>query len=184
MSNESNDKYSWSVWYRFDDEEILASLPNESGVYEVRTDFEISRLRGSSPLVTIGRAKGLKERRDKQKVGDTIRYLNRAEKWLLRANHALEFRYCICGSFKEAKYMEAILQLEYESQHWELPPGNDRLELAPVKNRIKESLGISIEQMVGDLLHRKLEVPHIADELHVSSAIINNFIVYFGNKNP
>ena len=111
MAIESREKYGWSHWYRFDDEKILATLPNEPGVYEVRTDFEIGRLRGGSSLITIGRAKQLKERRDKQKVGDTTRYLNRAEKWLRRAHHTLEFRCCICSSFEEAKYMEAIRQL-------------------------------------------------------------------------
>lgn len=182
MTNESNEKYRWSDWYRFNDEKILATLPNEPGVYEVRTDFEIGRLRGSSSLITIGRAKQLKERRDKQKVGDTTRYLNRAEKWLHRANHTLEFRYCVCSSFEETKYMEAIRQLEYESQHWELPPGNDRLELAPVKKRIKESLGISVEQMVGDLLQGKRDIESLAAETDVSPSIINNLLVYFGNK--
>lgn len=184
MTNESSDKYNWSDWHRFDDEKVLAALPNEPGVYEVRTDFEIGRLQGSSSLVTIGRAKKLKERREKQKVHDTVRYLNRAEKWILRANHALEFRYSICGSFEKAKYMEAIRQLEYESQHRELPPGNDRLELSPVKNRIKELFGISIEQFAGDLLQGKLEVSHVADKLNISPTIINNLIVYFGNNNP
>jgi hypothetical protein len=184
MTNESSHKYKWSDWHRFDDEKVLATLPNDSGVYEVRTDFEIGRLHGSSPLITIGRAKNLKDRRDKQKVGDTVRYLNRAEKWLFRANHALEFRYIICGSFEEAKYTEATRLLEYESQHWELPPGNDRLELSPIKNRIRELFGISIEQMVGDLCQGKLEVAHIVDKLSISTAIITNLMVYFGNDKP
>ncbi len=184
MTNESGQKYNWSDWHRFDDEKALTALPNEPGVYEVRTDFGIGRLQGNSSLVTIGRAKNLKDRRDKQKVGDTTRYLNRAEKWLLQANHVLEFRYRVCRSFEEAKYAESVGQLEYESQHWELPPGNDRLELAPVKNRIKELFGISIEQMVIDLLQGKLEISDIGDKLRTSTAIISTLVVYFGNNNP
>jgi hypothetical protein len=180
MANEFRNNYDWSDWYRFDDAKLLATLPDEPGVYEVRTDFEIGRLCGSSSLVTIGRAKNLKERRYKQKVGEATRYLNRAEKWLLRANHTLEFRYCTCRSFDEAKCMEAIRQLEYESQHWELPPGNDHLELAPVKRRIKELLSIGVEQMVLDLLRGKLDIMQVATKLHLSATIIDNLIVYFG----
>ncbi len=78
--------------------------------------------------------------------------------------------------------MEAIRQLEYESQHWELPPGNDRLELAPVKKRITESLGISVEQMVGDLLQGKRDIEDLATQTDVSPSIISNLLVYFGNK--
>lgn len=184
MTHKISEEYgSWSVWYRFDDHIILAKLPNKPGVYEVRTDFNINRLNGSSPIVTIGRAKDLKERRYKQKAGDTTRYLNRAEKWLLNSKHALEFRYFICNSFEEAKFVEVVRQLEYESQHWELPPGNDRLELAPLKSRINELLGISIEQMVEKLTHKKIEVSRITETLSISPVIINNLMVYFGDIN-
>jgi hypothetical protein len=180
MFSESINEHRWSDWRRFDDTRVLEALPDDPGVYEVRTDFEIGRLHGSSSLVTIGRAKNLRDRRDKQKVGDTTRYLNRAEKWLLKENHVLEFRYLTCDSFEDAKHTEAVRQLEYESQHWELPPGNDRLELSPIKKRIKDEFGVSTDLIVRDLLRGKLEVPQVAAKLNVSPAIINNLIVYFG----
>ena len=180
MTNGCDNKLDWSEWYRFNDEEKLATLPINPGIYEVRTDFKIGRLRGNSPIVTIGRAKNIQERRGKQKAGDIIRYLNRAEKWLFKANHELEFRYCICATFDDASYMEAIRQLEYESEHWELPPGNDRLELSPLRKRIDKLFGITAEQMVKDLLQKNRDIADVAAKLDISPAIINNLIVYWG----
>ena len=173
-------KYNWSQWYPFNDEKILKSLPNEPGIYEVRTDFEIDRLCGSSPLVTIGRAKNIAERLGKQKADDIIRYLNRPEKWLFKNKHKLEFRYCICGSFEEAKYLEGIRQLEYESRHWELPPGNDRLEIGPLKSRIEELFECTAEQMVDYVLEGKLAVTQVISELHISLPMLYALIIYWG----
>lgn len=184
MRGEPYGEYDWSKWYPFNDGKILASLPNKPGIYEVRTDFEIGRLCGSSSLVTIGRAKNIAERRGKQKAGDIIRYLNRPEKWLFKNKHELEFRYCICDSFEEAKYLEGIRQLEYESQHWELPPGNDRLEISPLKSRIEELFGCTAEQMVNDVLQGKLNVTQVTSKLHISQTILNTLIIYWGKTAP
>lgn len=178
------DEHNWSDWYPYSlSQDFFRNIPEAPGIYEVRTDYEFGRLKGSSPLLTIGSAaKSLKTRISRQRIGNTIRYLNRPEKWIRRAKHVLEFRYYECSNKDEAKYLEAIRQLEYENQHWELPPGNDRLDLSPVKKRIKALLGISMEQLVADLHQGKLEVSEVVEKTHISPAIINNFIVYWGNN--
>ena len=181
MTNDVNDKYNWSDWYGINDKKVLVDLPDEPGIYEVRTDFEIKRLQGSSSIVTIGRAKKLKERRT-QKVDDPIRYLNRAEKWILQANHVLEFHYFICRNFEEAKYQEVVRQLEYESQHWELPPGNDQLTMAPINNKVRDAFGISIEKLTEDLLQGRLEASQVAEKLQLPLEILNIFRVYWGKE--
>ncbi|MFC2039856.1 hypothetical protein ACFLTW_01600 [Chloroflexota bacterium] len=179
MTDEISSQYIWSDWYCYNDETMLVNLPDNSGIYEVRTDFEIGRLQGSSSIVTIGRAKNLKERRC-QKVADPIRYLNRAEKWLLQYSHVLEFHYCVCSNFEEAKYKEVIRQLEYEGQHWELPPGNDRLETTPLNKIILDIFGMSKEKLAEELFHGRLEAIQVAKCLQVPMDIINNFVVYWG----
>ena len=121
----------------------------------------------------------MKKRRE-QKAGNPKRYLNRAEKWLYKHNHILKFRYCVCRDFEDAKFLEAISLWEYENRHWELPPGNDRLEKPPIIERIKEYFN-SVEQLLQQL-DKGLSHSEVASKLRVSTAIIENLVVYFGEK--
>ena len=52
-----------------------------------------------------------------QRIGDSIRYQNRAEKWLTQAGHELQFRCSTTDIGKEARYLEAIRLMEYENEH-------------------------------------------------------------------
>lgn len=120
MAREPTKGYRWSAWYPFDTEVANISVPDKPGVYEVRADVEFGRLNGSSPLVTIGSAvASLRKRVYEQRIGDPIRYQNRAEKWLAQAGHILEFRYTTTDSGKEARFLEAhsreIWQINSES---------------------------------------------------------------------
>ncbi len=171
----------WSEWIIFNDEVTLSKLPKNPGIYEVRTDFEIGRLNGSSSTVTIGRAKNLQERRAKQKAGDLVRYLNRAEKWLYNSNHKLEFRYCMCDSFEDAKLLEALKLWEYESLHWELPPGNDRLEKPPILNKINRVYD-STDRLISDIEAGRISIEEASHKSDLPQIIITNLLTYWGNK--
>jgi len=158
----------------------LKALPTEPGVYEVKTDYVYRRLKGdtSSPIVIIGRAENIQKRRQ-QKADDPVKNLHRAEKWLLHGNHVLKFRYYICGSFEEAKLLEAVKLWEYENQYWELPPGNEKLEQPPIIKLIKNKYQ-SIEKLVDGLDKGIFSPAGVADTLGLPTAIIQNCIIYWG----
>lgn len=106
MANEALRPYSWSTWHHFNAELARTTVPDEPGVYELRTDYEIGRLKGSSPLVTIGSAaRSLRKRIYEQRLLNTAKLLNRAERWLIQASHTLEFRYATTGNEEKARYV-------------------------------------------------------------------------------
>ena len=122
----------WSDWYPLDLQSLTVAVPDSPGIYEVRTDFEFGRLRGSSQMVWIGSAKrSLKQRLLRQRVSDPDRYLSRTEKWLRQAGHTLEFRYATAADGTTARRLEAEELRDYEEEHWELPPGNADLPRMP-----------------------------------------------------
>ena len=171
----------WSSWYSLDARVETTNVPDKPGIYEVKTDIIFGRLKGESSVVTIGSSgTSLRKRLCEQRIRNSVRYLNRAEKWLVQAKHSLEFRYVTTANREEARYLEVLRLLEYENEHWELPPGNDRLELSPLKKQIEQVCGVSVEQMVQDLLQGKRLSDQAADMLNVSPAIIDNLVVYFG----
>jgi len=183
MANEALRSYSWSAWHRFDAEVARATVPDEPGVYEVRTDFEFGRLKGNSPLVTIGSAVlSLRKRLCEQRFRNALRYLNRAEKWLVQASHTLEFRYATTASGKEARYLEALRLMEYENEHWELPPGNEALPLSVIRKQIEQKHGRLTERTLRDLLEHDQSPDKVARTLGVPPPIINNLMVYWGIK--
>ncbi len=175
-----SETYKWSDWYDFNDKKKLNLVPNCPGIYEVKTDYEFGRLNGSSSIITIGRSRKLLERRRDQKSGNPIKFFNRAEKWLYHLNHSLKFRYCICNSDTEAKLLEAIKLWEYESYHWELPPGNDKLEQKPIVEQIN-NIYQSIDLFLNGLEQKKYSLKEAADTIGVSQDIVSNCIVYWGN---
>jgi hypothetical protein len=151
----SADGNSWSPWYDIDDETAKDALPTTPGVYQVRTDFEIGRLRGSSRIVSIGSgAPSLRQRLREQRFHRTARWrhLNRAEKWLLHGGHALEFRYLKNDDEEGVRYLEDKHLLEYEYKHWELPPGNERSPLSKIRNEIEQKrVGRLAQEFLRDL---------------------------------
>ena len=173
----------WSIWFRIDDEAAKKTVPIKPGVYEVRTNFDIGRLRGSSPLVTIGSAvTSLRKRLCDQRFGRPVRFLNRAEKWLDYEKYPLEFRYCTTTNGKEARYLEMLLLMEYENEHWELPPGNEDLPLKIIREEIKQKYGDKIEIILRDLLEKHKTADSVAVILGVPQYVISSLVVFYGIK--
>ena len=157
---------SWSPWYDIDNEKAKDALPTTPGIYEVRTDFEIGRLRVSSRIVSIGSgAPSLRQRLREQRFHKTARWgnLDRAEKWLLHGGHALEFRYLTTDDEKEARYLEDKHLLQYECEHWELPPGNERSPLSKIKKEFeKKRVGRLAQEFIRDLLKQDWSTDEVA----------------------
>ena len=104
-------------------------MPDVPGIYEIRTDYEFGRLRGTSRVVWVGtaasgRRPSLRERVVRQRIGNPDHYLSRTEKLLRQAGHNLEFRFAKASDGETAKQMESQRLMDYEEEHWELPPGN------------------------------------------------------------
>ena len=128
-------EFHWSEWYPLSlvlvarDEDV----PDEPGVYEIKTDYEFGRLRGKSHVVYVGSTvKSLKGRLVHQRIKDPKENLSRTEQLLREAGHALELRFAVASDGKIAKHMEAQRLMDYEKEHWELPPAN---ALLPRKTR-------------------------------------------------
>jgi len=103
-----------------------AVIPDSPGVYQVLTNTAFGRLTGSSRIVSIGSAKrSLRRRLAGERMKDPKRYLSRAEKWLLDAGHELWFRFALTEA-GAARAVETELFVEYETEHWELPPSNNK----------------------------------------------------------
>ena len=121
----------WSPEYplRLSSQDVI---PNSPGVYQVLTKTAFGRLKGSSRIVSIGSAKpSLRRRLAGERMKDPKRYLSRAEKWLLDAGHELWFRFAITEA-GAARTVETELFVEYEIEHWELPPSNNKNLPGPV----------------------------------------------------
>jgi len=186
IATSAEENRSWSFWYHIDDEQAKDALPHRPGVYEIQTDFEIGRLRGSSRVVTIGSAgPNLWQRLRQQRFHKTARcrYLNRAEKWLIHAGHSLEFRYLPTDTVEEARRLEAVRLIEYEYEHWELPPGNEDLPLSKITKGIeKKHGGRSAQELLRDLLKQRRSPDEVAHLLGTTKEIIHSLTVFWGIK--
>jgi len=167
----------WSDWFSIDDASLKQELPDGSGVYEIRTDFNIERVKGRSHIVTIGSAKdSLNKRVYQQRIENPARYLNRVEKWLKRQGHDLEVRYMCTNSGEKARYLEALLLFQYENKHWEIPPGNDKLEQSPIIATIDKKLGKrNLKNILSD---SNKTTKQISEELNVPEYVVENLMVY------
>lgn len=177
MANTTDLPIDWSNWYAIDDAKHV-NIPTEPGIYQIQTNFRIGRLRGESQIVSIGSAvPSLKTRLLDQRFGNRARYLNRAEKWLLSAGHQLEFRYSVTKNGIEARYLEAMLLLEYEYEHWELPPGNERLERGIICQQIEKKYDKETSKIIHDLLIQNKSTSEIATILDLPEYVITSMIV-------
>ena len=119
------DIFEWSKWYDLNSPPPV--VPDCPGVYEIRTNFEFGRLRSKAAVVYIGSAaKSLRKRLVGQRCAEPSHYLSRAEKFLHKAGHSLEFRYAVSANATVARNLEAQELIRYEEEHWELPPGNSK----------------------------------------------------------
>jgi hypothetical protein len=120
------EEFDWSEWYPLS-YQSLTHLPDVPGIYEIRTDYEFGRLRGSSRVVYIGSAAGRGEptlrKRLGKRISDPEGNLSGAEKLLQSAGHTLEFRFAKAVDRETAREMEKRRLTEYEEEHWEAPPG-------------------------------------------------------------
>jgi hypothetical protein len=183
MKDAHTEDHRWSSWQPFNASLTESTIPAKPGVYEIRTDHDFGRLKGNSSIVTIGKADvSLKSRLYEQRFKNPTRNLDRAEKWLNTANHALEYRYIVTNDKEEARLLESEKQLEYENEHWELPPGNDRLELSALRKLVMQVYGLSTEQLVLEVIRGRQAAAKVADDLSISQAIITNLVVYFGPR--
>ena len=96
----------WSDWFSLS-EENMSLIPEKQGIYEIRTDFEINRLRGKSRIVSIGRAVPNLRSRLSGRIYNPARYLDRCAKWLVCNDHRLEFHYHVAANGEDAKWLEA-----------------------------------------------------------------------------
>ena len=171
----------WSPWYRMDDEKAKANVPDKPGTYQIRTDFGFGRLSGKSRIISIGRAiPSLRNRLSGGRFGNLVKNLDRPEKWLLNANKSLEFRYIVTDLKEEAQWLEALGQWEYENKHWELPPGNDRLEKAAIFRRIEQQFGKFDNKKLTSSLEQYQTTDRVAAVLGVPRVIVDNLLVYWG----
>jgi hypothetical protein len=181
MDNEFFEGYKWSKWYRLGDEAAKEDIPEKPGIYEIRADFEFGRLKGKSQIIYVGRAtkQSLQNRLAKGKLKNLVKNLDRPDKWLYDAKQTILFRYIDTDTKDEAKYLEALCQWKYENEHWELPPGNDRLE--------KDAIFKIIKQKYSDFNKTDLENPakqnqtinEIAKIPCIPSYVIENLKVYY-----
>lgn len=171
---------NWSSWFNIRDENLKKSLPSEPGVYQIRTDFEINRLKGSSELVYIGAANDSLSKRLSLKLFGNFTGLDRADKWLLfNSKNVLELRYVTTANESDAKYLEALLLWEYENKHWEIPPGNDRLEKKAIIDKIRHKHKGKIEDLLKDLLEQHKSNKEISNTLDMPEYVIENLRVFF-----
>ena len=167
----------WSDWLPAN-AETVSSVPGKSGIYEIRTDYEINRLRGKSRIVSIGRAAPNLKSRLSQKICGPASNMDRCDKWLLYNGHTLELHYHVATSSEDAKWLEALRHWEYENEHWELPPGNDRLEKTPITKKLRSVVGEVNRSKIKNLLADHRTVEGVASYLGVPPVIVVNLRVY------
>ena len=117
------DKLNWSEWRPLLPQVVSEFVPDLPGIYEIKTDREFGRLNGSSRIVYIGSAARNTPSLRKRLLG-RISNGSLAEKRLWEHERNLEFRFATMSDGQTAERMEAERQIDYERQHWELPPGN------------------------------------------------------------
>ena len=168
----------WSGWLPFT-QESCGRIPEKKGIYEVRADFKIKRLNGDSEILAIGRATRSNLRaRISAEICNPARFMNRCKKWLVRNNHKLGFRWYVAADAKEAELREALRHWEYENEHWEIPPGNDRLEKAPIMKELAKKMNVVDANNLNNLLVKYHTVEKVAEYLDMPSFVIENLMVY------
>jgi hypothetical protein len=64
---------------------------------------------------------------------------------------------------KEARFLEDEYLLEYECEHWELPPGNERSPLPKIRKELEQKrVGKLAEGFIRDLLEQNWSPDEIA----------------------
>ena len=129
--------------------------------------------------MSIGRAIPNLKSRLSGRIYDPVRYMNRSEKWLICNNHKLEFHHQVIANSEDAKWLEAMRHWEYENEHWELPPGNDKLEKVPIMKKLKTIIGEFDGNKLKNLFAEHRTVEGVASYLDVPPVIVENLRTYF-----
>lgn len=120
---------AWQQFNRSGERALMLSLPNRPGVYAIRYCKDYPRRIGSSDILYFGSAtnqQGLKHRlRQYFHPGPTQRTNLRI---LAMVGDCFDYEVSVSqtDSAPEAKFLEARLLEQYESEHGELPPENKR----------------------------------------------------------
>ena len=74
--------------------------------------------------------------------------------------------------------------MEYENEHWELPPGNEVLPTTAIRRYIEQRHGRFTEKTLRDLLEHHGAPDKVASVLGVPPAVVENLVVYWGIASP
>jgi len=136
--NEYLRKLGFENWIRVEENpekfaEIVKKLPKRTGVYVIRANRTIARLKGESSILYVGQGV-IKHRIESHfkyflpprfKKWITIKDVTREELWRVHKELSLnlEFSYILCAG-DEAKRIESMILREYRYYHIEAPPLN------------------------------------------------------------
>lgn len=120
---------TWTLFAVAGKKTLLASLPNDPGVYAIRFCRDAKRKIGSSDILYFGKGtnqKGLKNRIGQYFSPGRTQRTNLRLLGLIGDSADYELAFAITESSPEAIMLEATLLELYETEHGELPPENKR----------------------------------------------------------
>lgn len=123
---------AWLPFYLDGEAYLLARLPNEPGVYAVRSKRALARLRGESDLLYVGKAarvsvakpSGLKLRIRQYYHPGWLQETSKRIRSLIASSNDYEIGWAVTPSKKQAQDLESALLNRYVREHGELTPEN------------------------------------------------------------
>lgn len=132
---------TWSNWGALSNpEEVWNAVPDQHGIYILRANKPIPRIRGESDIlyvgITITNQFGLRKRLydHARSSNEYNRHLSSASRFIApdllgSIGISIEYSYCLEGDLEARKQAEANLLNAYRQRHIELPPGNSNLPM-------------------------------------------------------
>jgi len=118
----ASEAYKWSGWHPLDHKVVREVVPDKAGVYQVRwKDGIVPRFRGSSEVLYIGQAKGLRGRILQMLTLGAPHIANVPIDWAMKNGYILEFRWVHNDSPRQC---EKELLKQYQCKHIDTPPFN------------------------------------------------------------
>lgn len=138
MLSKDLEKFGFSTWTKVmkdydDNRDLILKLPKNKGIYVVRADKPISRIKGQSDIIYIGRGRIQSRIQQLLRSYLPINFRNYLSKHTAReafdrvlneTELELEFSYVIVHT-EEVKETESRLLKLYCKDHIEPPPGNN-----------------------------------------------------------
>lgn len=124
----NKDSYKWSDWFSLECCALLkVNVPRKPGIYEIRLNREFGRVRGTTRIVNIGRARDtLYKRVYLDKACNPQQHHSGTMKWLAREDAKFDVRWFVTCDDEQAVLAEKKRLAEFICRHWELPPGQTR----------------------------------------------------------